>query len=506
MVSTAKNLPGKQSPKTLEQLRFDNRYAQLPAIFHSAHDTTPLRDAHLVHFNRTAAELINLDSSEATREDFVDIATGVQALDGFDPIACCYAGHQFGQFVPRLGDGRAILLGEVLNDDGGRWDLQLKGAGLTRYSRQGDGRAVLRSSIREYLCSEAMDGLGIGTTRALCLVGSSEEVYRERIETGAMVLRMAPSHIRFGSFEYFYYSQRFDDLRTLADFTIDTHFPHFFNSENRYLALLAEVIDSTAKMLSQWQSVGFMHGVMNTDNMSVHAITIDYGPFGFMEAYDPAHICNHSDHSGRYAFNRQPDIALFNLSCFAQALVPLFDEVPEKSAEIATTELHKYREIYLGYFADIMRAKLGLADAKDGDEQLSEALFDVMHKNTVDFTRFFRALAIADDSQRRQNTRALFDNPEACDQWMEDYESRVARESTGEAERCRKMRLVNPKYILRNYMAEVAIRKAEDEKDYSEIDRLMTLLANPYNEQPDMEHYAAAPPDWAEQLAVSCSS
>ncbi|MEM7291909.1 MAG: YdiU family protein [Pseudomonadota bacterium] len=506
MVSTVTEIADSAPMKSLETLCFDNRYASLPAIFHSTHTPHALENARLLHFNSRAAALIDLDPDEAKRKDFVDLVTGANPLPGYQPIACCYAGHQFGHFVPRLGDGRAILLGEVLNDDGSRWDLHLKGAGLTLYSREGDGRAVLRSSIREYLCSEAMHGLGISTTQALCLTGSDERVYRERVESGATVLRMAPSHIRFGTFEYFYYTQRYDDLRTLADFTLETHFPHLLNAERPYLAFLTEVIESTAKLMSQWQAVGFMHGVMNTDNMSVHGLTIDYGPFGFMETFNPAEICNHSDHTGRYAYNRQPEIALFNLSCLAQAMVSLFDSEPEKSAELATAELHKYQERYIEHYAAAMRAKLGLQTARDEDQELCSTLLSAMAQHRVDFTRFFRALSCADAEQRTADTRELFSNPKAADAWLRDYNARLNHEPQDHVARAIGMRRVNPKFVLRNYIAEVAIRKAEDEQDFSEIDRLMSLLATPYDEHPEMEHYAGAPPDWATQLSVSCSS
>jgi uncharacterized protein YdiU (UPF0061 family) len=288
--------------KTLEQLQFDNSYARLPETFWSPHQPAPLEDHFLVHFNKKAADLIELDHEQANRPDFVDIISSASPLPGYESIAACYAGHQFGHYVPRLGDGRAILLGEVKTDANRKWDLQLKGGGLTLYSRDGDGRAVLRSTIREYLCSEAMHGLGIPTTRALCITGSNDEVYREKIETGAMLLRMAPSHVRFGSFEYFYYRQQLDDLKTLADYVVTGHFPHLVNKENPYLSLLKEVINSTAKLIAQWQSVGFAHGVMNTDNMSILGLTLDYGPYGFLDNYDPGYICNHSDHHGRYAF------------------------------------------------------------------------------------------------------------------------------------------------------------------------------------------------------------
>ena len=492
--------------KTLEQLHFDNRYARLPEIFHSAHHPTPLSEMKLAHFNRSATALIALDPQQAERVDFVDIITGEKPLSGYTPIACCYAGHQFGHFVPRLGDGRAILLGEVCNDDGSRWDWQLKGAGLTRYSRQADGRAVLRSSVREYLCSEAMHGLGIGTTRALCLIASQEAVYRERVESGAMVLRMAPSHIRFGSFEYFYYAQRFDDLRLLANFTIENHFPHLLDGDRPYLALLVDVIDSTAKMIAQWQSVGFMHGVMNTDNMSIHGMTIDYGPFGFMEAYEAEKICNHSDYSGRYAYHRQPDIALFNLSCLAQAMLPLFDTDPDRSAKLAIKALDRYKTAYKSYYDEQMRRKLGLVQQHDSDPALFTALFALLQEQRIDFTRFFRALSTADTSGRRAAVHALLTNPTRADPWLQQYTERLASETVSNKARAQAMRQVNPQYILRNYMAEIAIRKAEGEGDYSEIDRLMAVLQRPFDEHPSMQHYADAPPAWAENITVSCSS
>jgi len=322
--------------KTLRQLHFDNHYARLPEICFSEHTPQPLDDPYLVHFNADAAALIELDPEQAKTPEFLAFATARQLLPGCRPLAMCYAGHQFGQYVPRLGDGRAVLLGQVRNDKGESWDLQLKGGGTTLYSRGGDGRAVLRSTIREYLCSEAMYGLGIPTTRALCMTGSDDEVYREQIETGAMLLRMAPSHIRFGSFEYLYYEERHEDLRALADYTLAQHFPDLLDTDNPYLALLNAAIASTAELIARWQSVGFAHGVMNSDNMSIHGITLDYGPFGFLDAYEPGFICNHSDHSGRYAFDQQPAIGLFNLSCLAQALLPLMAENPNLGGYGAT--------------------------------------------------------------------------------------------------------------------------------------------------------------------------
>ena len=350
--------------KTLEQLQFDNTYVNLPDEFYDRLVTTPLANQHLISFNSQAANLIELHPEQASRTDFVDIITGKTQLSGYQLLAMCYSGHQFGHYVPRLGDGRAILLGQVKTDSGERWDLQLKGAGPTLYSRGSDGRAVLRSTIREYLCSEAMHGLGIPTTRALCMIGSDTEVYREQIEPGAMLLRMAPSHVRFGSFEYFYYSQQYDKLKLLADHVIEQHYAELTGTANPYLELLKQTIKTTAELIAKWQAVGFAHGVMNTDNMSIHGLTLDYGPYGFLDTYQPDFICNHSDHQGRYAFNRQPDIGAFNLSCLAQALLPLLHDKPEAAVEIAMAELNEYKYFYVNHYAELMRGKLGLFEQK----------------------------------------------------------------------------------------------------------------------------------------------
>lgn len=491
--------------KTLEQLTFDNSYARLPEIFHSSHQPRGLKDQHLIHFNNHVADLLELDTKEAQRDDFVDIATGTKALPGYEPIAMCYAGHQFGQLVHRLGDGRAIQLGEVVTDKGERWDLQLKGAGQTLYSRGADGRAVLRSSVREYLCSAAMQGLGIGTSHALCLIGSNEVVYREKTEPGAMIMRVWPSNIRFGSFEYYYYQQRFDDLKLLADYTIEHHFPQLQDADNPYLELLKNVVNSTAALMVEWQAVGFAHGVMNSDNMSIHGITIDYGPFGFLDAYDPGFICNHSDHSGRYAFNMQPQIALFNLSCLAQAMLPLFDEEPEKSAELASAELKGFQAHFENLFLKKMTEKLGLQISHEQDQDLVNVLLQAMADQKADYTLTFRTLSHYQAGNASDITQ-LFKDPEGILAWLELYDLRLAKESISEDVRHKKMLALNPKFILRNYIAENAIRKAEDEHDYAEIDRLMRVLATPFDEHPEDIDLTETPPTWASGISISCSS
>ncbi len=486
----------------LEQLPFHNSFARLPAAFYAKIAPTPVPEPCLVSFNPEAARLIDLHPDEALRPEFVDYFSGNRPLPGSDPLAMLYAGHQFGHYVQQLGDGRAILLGEVKNTRGESWDLQLKGAGPTPFSRQGDGRAVLRSSIREYLCSEAMHGLGIPTTRALCIIGSSLEVYRENIESGALVLRMAPSHVRFGSFEVFYYRGQADEIKTLADYVIAHHYPELLGHADPYPAFLREVARRTARLVAHWQVVGFAHGVMNTDNMSILGITLDYGPFGFLDHYDHTYVCNHSDHEGRYAFDQQPDVAAWNVSRLAQALTLLMP------VEDASAAMGEYRQAFTGHYIELMGRKLGLTQPEQRDLGLMTGLLDLLHHNRVDYTIFFRSLASF--RQAEGETHALLrdsflDRP-AFDAWAKNYGARLRAQSLPDAERKARMDAANPKYILRNYLAQTAIEKAEKERDFSEIDRLLAVLKNPYAEQPEQEAYASPPPDWASRIQVSCSS
>lgn len=494
---------------TLDTLPLGNSFASLSEAFYSTVLPTPFaKNAHLIHFNESAAELLDLDPVVQQDPGLVDIFSGNRLLPDSQPLAMLYAGHQFGHLVPQLGDGRAILLGETTNSNGQKWEIQLKGSGLTPYSRDGDGRAVLRSTIREYLCSEAMHGLGIPTTRALCMIGSDDEVYRERIEHGAMLTRLAPTHIRFGSFEVFYYRNQFEHIKTLADYVIQNHFPELSADPDPYRAMLRVVIERTARLIAQWQAVGFAHGVMNTDNMSILGLTLDYGPYGFLDAYEPGLICNHSDYRGRYAFDQQANVGLFNLSCFAQAVLPLLHEVPGEAAELAKQELEQYASHFVRHYADLMREKLGFKVARSEDKNLLEDLLKLMAADKVDYTILFRQLCAFDtaDIIKHQATRDLFIQREAFDQWALQYTQRLGQENSCDPERHARMRRVNPKFILRNYMAETAIRKAEAERDYSEIDRILSVLQDPYAEHPASEHYAGFPPEWAQQIAVSCSS
>ncbi|WP_310448134.1 protein adenylyltransferase SelO [Thiobacillus sp.] len=484
-----------------ESLTFDNGFARLPEAYFSRVCPTPVPDPYLVCYSPEALALLDLDASEITRPETIQTLAGNQLLPGMDALAALYAGHQFGHFVPQLGDGRAILLGEVKNAAGEGWELQLKGAGRTPYSRGGDGRAVLRSSIREFLCSEAMHALGIPTTRALCIVGSDRPVYREDEETAALVTRLAPSFVRFGSFEVFYYRNQIEPIRHLADYVIARYYPELATRAEPYAELLREVARRTAELMAQWQAVGFSHGVMNTDNMSILGLTLDYGPFGFLDAFDPGYICNHSDTGGRYAFDQQPDVAAWNITKLAQTLVPLL------SVETASAAIADYPQQFGQAYIARMAAKFGLPASGEMVPLLMDAL-QLLAQNHVDYTIFMRRLCDFDSATEAVNAplRDLFLDRAAFDAWALRYAAALRQQGSDDTTRGQTMRAVNPKYILRNHLAEVAIRRAADERDYSEINRLHRLLARPFDEQPENAAYAAEPPDWARKIEVSCSS
>ena len=448
-----------------------------------------------------AAALVGLDPATLAQDDFVAAFTGNAVPEGAQPLAAVYSGHQFGVWAGQLGDGRAILLGDLPGPDG-RMELQLKGAGKTPYSRMGDGRAVLRSSIREFLCSEAMAALGIPTTRALVVTGSQQRVMRESLETAAVVTRMAPSFVRFGSFEHWHYRDKPDELRTLADYVIDTFYPGLRGEPNPYAALLAEVTRRTARMIAHWQAVGFMHGVMNTDNMSILGLTLDYGPFGFMEAFDVNHICNHTDQGGRYSYANQVAIGHWNCYALGNALLPLIETV-----EAAQEALDVYMPEFERQLDVLLHAKFGLAQTREGDRALIDGLFSIMQASHVDFTLLFRRLAdlrIAEPGSE-EAVRDLFIDRAAFDGWAERYRERLRAEGSDDAARRAAMNRVNPKYILRNYLAQQAIERAQND-DFGEVNKLLAILEQPYDEQPEHEAYAALPPDWAAHLEVSCSS
>ncbi|HEY0586488.1 MAG TPA: YdiU family protein [Pseudoduganella sp.] len=462
---------------------------------------TPLPAPYLVAVSPSAAALIGIEAAALSTQEAIEILTGNRVAERSKPLAAVYSGHQFGVWAGQLGDGRAILLGDIATDEG-PIELQLKGAGMTPYSRMGDGRAVLRSSIREFLCSEAMHGLGIPTTRALSVIGSDQGIVRESIETAAVVVRMAPSFIRFGSFEHWYYNRKPEELKQLADYVIERFYPSLRDEENPYAALLEEVTRRTARMIAHWQAVGFMHGVMNSDNMSILGQTLDYGPFGFMDGFDANHICNHSDEHGRYSYANQPQIGHWNCYALAQALLPLIGEV-----ELTQEALDVYQPEFARHIDKLLHDKLGLTTTQEGDRELLDGLFAILQSNHTDFTIFFRRLSglRAGGPEGDEPLRDLFIDRPAFDTWAEAYRARLRAENSDDVARKLAMDQVNPKYVLRNYMAQVAIEKAQN-KDFSEVERLLALLERPFDEQTENEQYAGFPPDWSSQLSVSCSS
>lgn len=448
------------------------------------------------HSDRVAREL-GLAAGWRT-DAALEALSGNVPVEGTTPFATVYSGHQFGVWAGQLGDGRAIMLGETA----GGLEVQLKGAGRTPYSRMGDGRAVLRSSIREFLCSEAMHALGIPTTRALCVTGSDARVRREEIETAAVVTRVAPSFVRFGHFEHFAANGRIDELRALADYVIDRYYPECREGArfggNAPAALLEAVSERTARLLAQWQAVGFCHGVMNTDNMSILGLTIDYGPFQFLDGFDPRHICNHSDSAGRYAFNQQPNVAYWNLFCLAQALLPLIGD-----EETAVAALASYKTVFPEAFEHRMRDKLGLAAPAEGDRALIEGLLKLLAAEKVDHTIFWRRLSHCVADGNAEPVRDLFLDRAGFDAWLLSFRERHGELPQPEA--ALRMFQSNPKFVLRNHLGQEAIEAAA-RRDFSGVATLLSLLETPFEEHPGADAYAGFPPDWASTIEISCSS
>jgi len=504
----APRAPLAEPPPAGPAQRWINRYAALGERFFTRLPPQALPDPVWVARSEPLAAALGFPPDWAERPDWrsLDVLAGGAPWRGADPLATVYSGHQFGVWAGQLGDGRALMLGEIETPEG-PMELQLKGSGLTPYSRMGDGRAVLRSSIREFLASEAMHHLGIPTTRALAVVGSPLPVRRETIETAAMVLRAAPSFVRFGHFEHFAHHGQPAALKALADDVIERYAPECRAAAHPCAALLEWSARRTAALISDWQAVGFCHGVMNTDNLSILGLTIDYGPFGFLDGFDPGHVCNHSDHQGRYAFARQPGIAWWNLHALAQAMLPLIagDEEPsEATGELALEAIEPYRAVFAETLQARLRAKLGLVAARDGDEPLADDWLRLMAAERTDYTIAWRRLAdfrAADPGP----VRDLFLDRAAFDAWAARYAARLAAEQSDDAARAARMKRVNPRFVLRNHLAENAIRAARN-GDFSETRRLLKVLERPYDEQPEHSAYADFPPDWAQTLEVSCSS
>ncbi|MDB5999181.1 MAG: Selenoprotein and cysteine-containing protein [Rhizobacter sp.] len=488
-------------------LNWSNRFQSLGPAFFTELSAHPLPAPYWVARSESAAAELGWPSDWWQGEgaqSALQVLSGNATWPGMAPLASVYSGHQFGVWAGQLGDGRALWLGEIDTPNGAR-ELQLKGSGMTPYSRMGDGRAVLRSSIREFLCSEAMHGLGIPTTRALCITGSDRPVRREEIETAAVVTRTAPSFIRFGHFEHFTHTAPDDgytQLRALADFVIDAHYPECREAANPYAALLEAVARRTAALMADWQAVGFNHGVMNTDNMSILGLTIDYGPFGFLDGFNPNFICNHTDTQGRYAYSRQPNVGFWNMHALGQALLPLIGD-----SDLTLAALEPYKAVFAQATLQRMGAKLGLTTTEPDDPALIESFFRIMANGASDFSITFRKLASFSTSFDSRNlpVRDLFADVTGFDAWAPLYADRLRREHSVDAERALRMNKVNPKFVLRNHLAEVAIRQAK-ERDFSEIERLLLILSKPFDEQPEHEAYAGHPPEWAQQIEVSCSS
>ena len=482
-------------------VEWPNGLAALGDEFFTRLPAEPLPDPHWVATSPDCAALLGLPEDWASRPGLraLEVFSGGTPWPGMAPLATVYSGHQFGVWAGQLGDGRALWLGET-QAPGGTLEVQLKGAGRTPYSRMGDGRAVLRSSIREFLCSEAMDALGVPTTRALCITGSALPVRRETVETAAVVTRVAPSFLRFGHFEHFAAASDVVALRRLADFVIDRYYPDCRDAAQPYAALLGRATERTASLMADWQAVGFCHGVMNTDNLSMLGLTIDYGPFGFLDGFDPGHVCNHSDHQGRYAWNRQPNVGFWNLHALGQALMPLIED-----SDLALATLERYKQAFADALIARWRAKLGLGSAEDGDRALADDLLRLMATDRSDFTLTFRRLADLDSVARP--VRDLFIDRGAFDAWAARYRERLAREGSVDAERALRMNRVNPKFVLRNHLAEQAIRAAEA-GDVAPTGRLLAVLRRPFDEHDAAASaaYAGLPPEWAASIEVSCSS
>lgn len=485
-----------------------NRYAALGPAFSAEVLPSPALQPYWVARNHELLASYGLPKDWLNTEEALRVFSGNGLWEGMSPRASAYSGHQFGHWAGQLGDGRALSLGEFQTHTG-QYEIQLKGAGKTPFSRMGDGRAVLRSSIREYLCSEAMAGLGIPTTRALCLTGSPLPVIREDVETAAIVTRIAPSFLRFGHFEHFANTNQGNgELKQLADFAIAHYFENLESKlGNPYADLLRQVSLSTAQLIAQWQAVGFCHGVMNTDNMSLLGLTLDYGPFQFIDGFNPRHICNHSDRQGRYAYDQQPKVAYWNLFCLAQALMPLIE-----AQDLAMKALEPYKEAYTAYWTQNFSHKLGLSTTVTQHDQtnmgLIQDLLQLMATEKTDFTILWRRLSHAaphsnESAPEWQAVLDLFMDREAFKLWQVRYMRQLqAQEDDGAVAR---MLSVNPKYVLRNHLVEVAIQKSK-QGDHTEVETLFSLLKSPYQEQRNFDRYADLPPSWASDIEISCSS
>lgn len=488
------------------QIPFDNSYARLPERFFRRTSPTPVRAPRLIQLNRALAAHLGLDPDWLASNEGVEVLAGNRVPETADAIATAYAGHQFGGFVPQLGDGRAILLGEVIDPGGRRRDIQLKGAGRTPFSRGGDGKAALGPVLREYVVSEAMAALGIPTTRALAAVTTGEEVMRDEMLPGAVLTRVASSHIRVGTFQFFATRGDVEGLRLLADHVIARHYPDAARAQRPYRALLDSVVRSQAELIAQWLLVGFIHGVMNTDNMSVAGETIDYGPCAFLDEYDPKAVWSAIDRMGRYAYMNQPAIGQWNLTRLAECLLPLLSDDEDAAVADATESLNAYAPAFEKAYEAGMRRKLGLATEQEGDVELGRDLLKTMHANRADFTLTFRRLSDAAAASDDLQLRNLFADPSACDQWVTRWQQRLENEPMDAPARSAAMRAVNPAYIPRNHQVEAVIRAAVDKDDFGPFEKLLTVLSKPFEDQPAFADYADPPQEHERVLQTFCGT
>jgi len=480
------------------QIPFTNRYVSLGEGFFEKIRPTPVKKPEIIKFNDALARELGISTSQVAASGAA-VFSGNRLPEGAEPLAMAYAGHQFGQFNPQLGDGRALLLGEVKGPDGALYDIHLKGSGPTRFSRNGDGRSALGPVLREYLASEAMHKLNVPTTRALAAVTTGEPVARERLVPGGVITRVASSFVRVGTFQYFAVRDDYDSVQQLADYVIEKNYPQVGDHNNPYVAFLEAVVERQAALIAQWMQLGFIHGVMNTDNMSVAGETIDYGPCAFMDAYQHDQVFSSIDRQGRYAYSNQPSIGLWNLTRLAETLLPLFDDDPETAVKVAQDVLEGYAGRYASQWLAGMRAKCGLTACPDAngadDKALVEALLDVMADNQADFTlTFYHLSRLADQSSDRdKDLTNLFEDLAQIDAWLEKWRQRLSLETQGNEARQAAMQAINPVYIPRNHQIEAAIRAAEDEDDFSVFHALHAVLQNPYVEQQGKESYMQSP-------------
>jgi len=477
-----------------DSLTLQTPYLKLDEEFYSLTDPIPLDKPYLVSFSPDAAKLINLDSNSShNAPQLVDFLNATFLPKGAQPFAMCYAGHQFGNYNHWLGDGRVTNLGKTNG-----WNLQLKGSGETLYSRTADGRATLRSSIREYLMSEAIHHLGIPTTRALGVIGSETKVLRDMMRKAGAVMRLSTSWVRFGTFEYFKNNGEHAKLESLAEYVIDESFPHLKNDEDRFFKMFSEIVNRTASLIAKWQGVGFCHGVLNTDNMSIEGLSIDYGPYSMLDDFNYHYVCNHTDRIGRYSYGEQPNISYWNLTMLSKALSPIV------SQEKMQKKLDDYGAfIYPNAYINVMRSKLGLFVEDDRDAKLIDELVGALHEAYVDNTLFFRTL-----SRYNGDRTPLYDivmEPVVIDEWLKLYDKRLELEKSTQAERQKSMLTNNPKYVLKNYMLEKAISLAELD-DFSMVEKLLFIAKHPYEELPEFENFSQDTPEEYKNIGLSCSS